>query len=456
MTLGRLAYAHVVHPLYHFAKRDGVNRAVHELRRNQWLAANAIDAIQQEKLQRILVHAHGHVPYYRDAIDALGVDPRELAQTETFARLPVLTKATIRRNHDRLQTTALAGNRLHLNSTSGSTGEPLEFYTDDGISTYLKASVIRNKEWTGWRRSSREVFLWGAPIDASKVKALRGRVHGAITGSLFLSAYDMTEEAMDGYLSSIARHQPILLISYPSILEVFATHCRRRSARVESLRAIITSAETLEPHQRDLIEKTFGARVFNRYGCREVGDIAHECASHTGLHVNSDCVLVEIVDGSGRPCSRGETGDVLVTSLRNYGMPLIRYAIGDRAAWSLRTTCECGRGLPLLAGIEGRSMDVVATRSGKHIGGTYWTILLRSRPGFTQFQVVQDTPDGVTVRFVRDDRFDAGVLEYYTQRIREKCGAEFHVEFQEEKELERTAAGKRRLVVSNVDRTLPA
>ena len=101
-------------------------------------------------------------------------------------------------------------------------------------------------------------------------------------------------------------------------------------------------------------------------------------------------------------------------------------------------------------------MDVVSTRSGKHIGGTYWTILLRSRAGFTKFQVVQDTPDGVTVRFIRDDRFDAGVLEYYTQRIREKCGAEFQVLFQEEKELERTAAGKRRLVVSNVDRTLPA
>jgi phenylacetate-CoA ligase len=138
VTLGRLAYAHVVHPLYHFAKRDGVNRAVRELRRNQWLAADAIDAIQHEKLRRILVHAHRHVPYYRDAIDALGVAPREVAQAETFARLPVLTKATIRRNHDRLQTTALTGNRLQLNSTSGSTGEPLKFYTDDRISTYLK------------------------------------------------------------------------------------------------------------------------------------------------------------------------------------------------------------------------------------------------------------------------------------------------------------------------------
>jgi phenylacetate-CoA ligase len=456
VTLGRLAYAHVVHPLYHLAKRDGVNRAVRELRRNQWLSANAIDSIRHEKLQRLLVHAHRHVPYYRDAIDALGVDPRELAQAETFARLPVLTKAVIRRNHDRLQTTALAGNRLHLNSTSGSTGEPLKFYTDDSMSTYHMASVIRNKEWTGWRMSSREACLWGAPVDANKAKAFRGRMHGRITGSLFLSAYDMTEEAMDRYVSDIAAHQPFLLVSYPSILEVFAAHCRRRNSRFESLRAIITSAETMSPDQRDLIEKTFGTRVFNRYGSREVGDIAHECASHTGLHVNSDCVLVEIVGGSGRPCSRGETGDVLVTSLHNYGMPLIRYAIGDRASWSLQTTCECGRGLPLLAGIEGRSMDVVSTRSGKRIGGTYWTILLRSRPGFTQFQVVQDTPDGITVRFIRDDRFDAGVLEYYTQRIREKCGAEFQVLFQEEKELERTAAGKRRLVVSNVDRTLPA
>jgi phenylacetate-CoA ligase len=453
--LGRLAYAHLVHPLYHKAKRDGVNEALTELRRNQWLTVDMLASIQCEKLERLLVYAHRNVPYYSDVLDGLDLDPARAAQPEHFSRLPVLTKALIRQNRARLCSTTLAGNRLHANSTSGSTGEPLCFYTDDRISAYLKASVIRNKEWTGWRMSSREACLWGAAIDGTKASALRGRLHAAVTGSLFLSAYDLSERVMDRYLSSIAAYKPFLLVSYPSILEVFASHCRRRVVKLDSLRAIITSAETLWPHQREIIERHLGVSVYNRYGCREVGDIAHECGSHQGLHVNADCLLIEIVDSSGQACRPGETGDILVTSLHNYGMPLIRYAIGDRATWSTERTCPCGRGLPLLGVVEGRSMDVVSTRGGQHIGGTYWTILLRSRPGLAQFQVVQDTLDGITVRYVRGDAFDPAVLEYYSARVNEKTAGELRVAFKEETDIERNAGGKRRLVVSNIGAGAP-
>ncbi|MDP9179468.1 MAG: phenylacetate--CoA ligase family protein, partial [Gemmatimonadota bacterium] len=190
--------------------------------------------------------------------------------------------------------------------------------------------------------------------------------------------------------------------------------------------------------------------VFNRYGCREVGDIAHECGSHNGLHLNAEFIHIEIVDGAGNPCKPGETGDILVTCLENYGMPLIRYAIGDRGSWATRSVCPCGRGLPMLDTVEGRSLDVVRTRSGLHIGGTYWTILLRSRPGFARFQVVQDTLDGVTIRFVADSHFDQAVLGYYSDRIKEKCGDAFDVAFRKEEDIERTGAGKRRFVVSKV------
>lgn len=448
--LAGLVYAHIVHPLYHWVKRDGVNRAVAELRANQWLTGDAISAIRQEKLERLLVHAYHHVPYYRAAIDACGGDPTSLAQPERFTRLPVVTKAIIRKNLARLCAQASARNRLRRKSTSGSTGEPVIFYTDDRLAAYLTASVIRNKEWTGWCMSAREASLWGAPMDATKALNLRGRIRGAVTGSLFLSAYDLTEDAMDRYISSIARFKPMLLVSYPSILEVFAEHCRRRNARFASLRAIVTSAETLWPHQRAVIEDVFGTAVFNRYGCREVGDIAQECSAHSGAHVSADFVYVEIVDDAGNPCKAGETGEVLVTCLENYGMPLIRYAIGDRSSWAVQSACQCGRGLPLLDAIEGRSLDVVRTRSGLHIGGTYWTILLRSRPGFARFQVVQDTLDGVTLRFVPDGDFDEAALKYYAARIKEKCGEEFEVAFQKEEEIERTGAGKRRLVVSHV------
>lgn len=450
--LAGLAYAHVVHPLYHWAKRDGVNRTIAELRTNQWRASEAIAAIQHEKLQRLLRYAHRHVPYYRDAINALGGDPVSLAQPERFSKLPVLTKEVIRQNLARLCATDRQGSRLHPNSTSGSTGEPLMFYTDDRLAAYLKASVIRSKEWTGWRLSAREASLWGAPIDATKARNVRGRLHGAMTGSLFLSAYDLTASAMDRYIASIARFEPVLLVSYPSILEVFAEHCRTRNVRFDSLRAIITSAETLWPYQREFIENAFLIRVFNRYGCREVGDIAHECNAHSGLHVNADRVLIEIVDEAGNPCKPGDVGDLLVTGLDNYGMPLIRYAIGDCAAWAIQPQCKCGRGLPLLSAVEGRSMDVVRTGAGLHIGGTYWTILLRSRPGLAQFQVVQDALDGVTIRFVPDEHFDEEILEYYSARIKDKCGKEFRVAFQGQKQIECTSSGKRRFVVSHVGR----
>jgi phenylacetate-CoA ligase len=448
--LARLAYAHIVYPFYHFLKRDGVNEAVVELRQNQWLTQEKIAFMQRQKLERLLVHARQHVPYYQELIDNLGIDPVRTAEPHIFSRLPVLTKKLIRQNQTCLRSTVLAGNRLHANSTSGSTGEPLHFYTDDGITAYLKASVIRNKEWTGWKMSSREACLWGAPIDADKAKALRGRIHAPITGSLFLSAYDLSDPVMDSYISSIMSYRPYLLISYPSILEVFANHCRIKHIRLDSLRAIITSAETLWPHQRDFIETHLQVPIYNRYGCREVGDIAHECGAHNGLHVNADCLFVEIVDGSGRACKPGETGDVLVTSLHNYGMPLIRYAIGDRAAWSPANACPCGRGLPLLSVIEGRSMDVVCTRNGQHIGGTYWTILLRSRPGLAQFQVVQDTLDSVTIRYVPDHDFEPAVLDYFRARIQEKSGGELAVGFRQEKGIEGNASGKRRLVVSNI------
>ncbi len=450
MMLGRLAYARVAYPLYHAMKRDGVNGAIKELRSNQWFAPEKIASLQREKLERLLVHAYRNVPYYRDVIGALGADPAALANADRFLEVPVLTKRIIREQGARMCATGDAGNRLRPNSTSGSTGEPLRFFTDDRITPYLKASVLRFKEWTGWRMTSREACLWGAPIDAAKASALRGRIHAWITGSLFLSAYDMSAEAMDQYIASIMAYQPELLLSYPSILEVFADHCRRKDVKFGSLCAIITSAETLWPHQREGIEASFGVRVFDRYGSREVGDVAQECENHLGLHVGADCVLVEIVDASGQPCKPGEVGDLLVTSLHNHGMPLVRYAIGDRAAWAVESRCTCGRGLPLLSGVEGRSMDVVRTKSGQHIGGTYWTILLRSRPGISRFQVVQDTLDGIEVKYVRDGEFDPAVLEYFTGRIREKCGGDFEVSFREETEITRNAAGKRRIVVSNV------
>jgi phenylacetate-CoA ligase len=444
----RVLYPNVLYPLYHLVKRDGVNEAIKDLKKNQWMNKEEIDNLQHQKLLHLLRFAYKNVPYYHDVIPVTQLSVEQLALPDNFCRIPILTKQSIRKNIERLIATDLKGNKLEKNSTSGSTGEPLFFYTDLWSSTYRKATVIRNKGWAGFRLGDREARLWGSPIDESRVRKLRGRMHGIVTNQLFLSAYDLTPECIDEYIELIHNFRPTLMVAYPSILEAFAAHCRTRQASFDCFKAIISSAETLYPHQREFFEAEFGVRVFNRYGCREVGDIAQECEVHNGLHVNSDRILVEILDNQGMPCEPGRWGELFVTDLDNYGMPFIRYQIGDSAVWAEDQKCPCGRGLPLLAEVEGRSMDVVRSPSGNSLGGTFWTILFRMKPGIKQIQIVQEKLDGVKVMFVRDVGFEECVLDYFRDRIKEKCGTNFVVEFNEVSSIRNTKSGKNRLVIS--------
>jgi phenylacetate-CoA ligase len=446
--MSRFFYGRVLYPLYHLIKGDGVREIIAELDRNQWLRKGDLEEVQRQKLHRLLQFAYNNVSYYRNLIRSTGLPVDKLVLPDNFHLIPELTKETIRKNIGCLTATDLTGNGLEKNSTSGSTGEALFFYTDFRSSAYRKASVLRNNEWTGFRLGDREVKLWGSPIDESKARNLRGRIRNVLINQRFLSAYELSPEHIDNYIQLIHSFRPVLLVSYPSVLEVFAGHCRIRQASFDCFKAIITSAETLYPHQRELFETEFGVKVFNRYGCREVGNIAQECEAHNGLHVNSDRILVEILDDQGKPCNRGQRGELFVTDLDNYGMPFIRYQIGDSAAWAEDQRCPCGRGLPLLAEIEGRSMDVVKSPSGNRLGGTFWTILFRTKPGIKQIQIIQEKLDGVTVLFVRDVGFEESVLDYFRDRIKEKCGVNFIVEFKEVPSLEKTKSGKRRLVIS--------
>src|SRR5262249_47435456 len=137
-------------------------------------------------------------------------------------------------------------------------------------------------------------------------------------------------------------------------------------------------------------------RVFNRYGCREVSVIASECDRHTGMHVNADCLLVEIVDDAGKPA---DAGRIIVTDLLNRSMPLIRYEIGDVGTWA-QGGCPCGRSLPRLAAVEGRTTDFLVLSDGRRISGPALTLVVADMSDVSQVQFIQRTRDHVTLRVV--------------------------------------------------------
>jgi phenylacetate-CoA ligase len=446
MSAYAAVYRRLIYPVYHRLVGHGALAAIEELARNEDLDRNAMLELEARKRADLLGHAAAHVPYWKEQLDRLGIAPGAAADPEVFARLPVTTKAVIRERRDDLVSRELTGNRLDPNSTSGSTGQPLQFYTDLRSKAYRKASTVRLRRWVGVEQGDTVAHIWGSPIDQARAEAWRGRLHSWVTREVFLSAYELTDDDMNRYAGILRARRVGLAVGYPSVMSAFGRFCADRGMDFPALTSVICSAETLYPQQRKTIQQTLGVTVFNRYGCRELGDIAQERPGVNGLVVNSDRIYVEIVDDDGRPCPPGETGELLVTDLDNYGMPLIRYRIGDSAAWS----DTFAGGFPVLAAVEGRSLDVVRTRDGRRIGGTFWTIVLREKPGFEQFQVIQKNLAGILVRYVPTPGVDPD-FAWMTDRIGEQCGADLDVSFEAVDFIGPGAGGKHRVVVSKLD-----
>lgn len=448
LLMYRHLYSRIVYPLYHWLIGSGALSAVRELDSHDNLTNDEMHELEQNKLRCLLARAHRYVPYYREIIDQTGLDTDSLAESQHFRSLPLLSKSIIRRQGERLHSAMLGGNRLDPNSTSGSTGSPLHFFTDRRSKSFRKAVVIRNRKWLGIRVGDPVVHIWGSPIDQKRAEALRGRIHARITRETLLSAYAIGDDGFAEYAKVLRQSGARLLIGYPSVLSEFARFCGNRSVRFPRLQAIISSAEALYEIHRQVIEDNFNVPLFNRYGCREVGDIAHEVPEQEGLIVNSDRVLVEVIDDFGESCSPGVLGRLIVTDLDNFGMPIIRYDSGDLGSWACGN--KHGRSLPypVLESVEGRSLDVVSSPSGARVGGTFWTILFRERPGIAMFQVTQDRPDGVQVRFVRDVTVDQIDFNYFSRKIKSLCGSDFAVAYKEVKRIDPEPNGKYRVVIS--------
>jgi len=211
----------------------------------------------------------------------------------------------------------------------------------------------------------------------------------------------------------------------------------------------------LHSWQRRSIEQVFNCPVTNRYGCEEVSLIACECERHQGLHINADSVYVEVLraDDTGaltRPARPGESGSVVVTDLTNRAMPIIRYQVGDVAAFSDRI-CPCGRGLPLLERIEGRDADYVVTLDGKLISGISLTENFALQvPGVIQFQIVQETLHRFVFRLVRGQEFGPGSLKRLGELVNRIFGpeVEYHCEYLES--IPSEPSGKYRFCISRV------
>ena len=420
--------------------------------RSQWLQPEQVAALQFERLRALLQHAERNVPFYRARFADYGIRAADVKDLGDFQRVPILTKDDVVANVDGLLVGA-GRPLLTRKATGGSTGERTVFYRDAESMARNFAQVLRNHTWTGLTLGDAHCLLWGAHFDLKAQQRLANRVVNFCLKQRYLDAFHMSRGSMGGYLDRLRRWRPALLSSYVTAATTLVDHiCESGLPRLE-IPAVATSAEVLFPEARAKIRATLGAQVFDRVGCREIGNTAHECDAHDGLHVNAEHTVMEIVDDGGGAVAAGTEGAVLYTSLGNDVFPLIRYRVGDYGTAAGSATCVCGRGLPKVRGLRGRVTDMLVTANGTKVHGEYFSHLFYDSASVLEFRVVQESLREIVVwlRLRPEARALSGEEDGRLRRaFVAMFGPEVQLEIRVVDDIPKTASGKHRFTESRV------
>ena len=257
---------------------------------------------------------------------------------------------------------------------------------------------------------------------------------------------------MQIWVRRLEEFQPKFIIGYPSAVYLLGRFLCKRADLSFKPKAIIAGGEQLYDYQRDFFQEVFRCETYSLYSSWEAHNIAAECPECAGYHIAAEDLVIEVVDDRDESVPAGVTGRILLTNLHNYAMPFIRYDIGDSGAVSGQL-CPCGRGLPLLVELGGRTVDIIVTKSGRAITGMalWWNFL--SLLGVSQFQIVQQSYDTVMVKLVMDREYTQEHIDRLTEEIRAQfgpiLGEDMHIQARVVEHIPITG-GKRRIVISNL------
>lgn len=434
-------------PLHERLKKHDSVAVRKEMELSQWWDKKRLDELQLSRLCQLLAHAQAHVPYYRGLFAEIGFKAEDFRSLADLARLPLLDKSKIRLNIEALK--SKKARHLARFNTGGSGGNPLIFYIGRERVSHDVAAKWRATRWWGVDIGDPEIVVWGSPIELGAqdgVRALRDR----LLRTRLLSAFEMSEQKLDLFLDELRAMRPKMLFGYPSALAHIARHAEAKKLRMDDLgiRVAFVTSERLYDEQRQKIGTVFGCPVANGYGGRDAGFIAHECPQG-GMHITAEDIIVEIVDPQGVSLPPGEAGEIVVTHLATRDFPFIRYCTGDIGVLDSKP-CTCGRGLPLLKEIQGRSTDFLVARNGTVMHGLALIYILRDLPQVRNFKIIQESLDLTRVCVVAETRLASEAANKISQGFKARLGQGVNIVIEEVPEIPAEKSGKFRYVVSKV------
>jgi len=440
-------------PFHHWFISYNSVKCLKDLDESQWLAVEEIKKYQENKLRKLIARAYYHVPFYRELFDNNGIKPEDIKTIDDLQKIPLIDKRIVRDNLYFFLSDNHNKKNIQKMQTSGSTGEPFSVFGEKGQLEMRWAATQRSLRWTGYRFGDRQVRLWHKYLGMKFKEVFRELADAFLSRRKFIPAYEISDANLKNYVNDIMKYKPVLLDGYAESFNFLARYLKNNYYGGYKPKAIITSAQTLPAESRKVIEEVFNCKVFDKYGSREFGGgVAYQCGHGNYYHVVAECNIVEIIK-DGKPAKPGEVGEVVITELNNYAMPLIRYKIGDLAeAVDNNLPCKCGRGLPMLGQIQGRVQSVVVGTSNQFIPGTFFNrVFFKHDLAIRQYQVVQEKKGELIIKIIKGNIFTNSVLDEILKDIKQHMGQDLKiaVEFVTEIPLGRT--GKRQYCVSKID-----
>lgn len=399
---------------------------------------------QNRELNNILRYSYRSVPFYRNRFRKLGINPEEIRNRKDLELLPILSKQEVKEFYDDFTPIDLHHQKYLIRSTGGSTGIPLHYRLSK--LDHLMSGCLLYRGWShaGYRLGDRVVFLAGASLGVKKNRMIKGKVENFARNIKKLSSFDMTEENMNDYLSTINQFNPKFIRGYASSIFFFSKWLQENNLSIQSPTAVLTTAEKLSINMRNKINEVFNCPVFDGYGLNDGGISAYELADHSGMRIDTERAVLEVVDDSGNQLNEG-TGRILATSLLNEAFPFIRYDTGDIGTIKVKDD-----GTQILTNVVGRQQEILITPDGKYIHGEFFSHIFWDVKYVNRFQVIQVDLHHIDIKIVPEEGFSNSQIKQITDFIYEKC-PNWNVHIDLVDEIDTTRSGKYRFVINEIE-----
>lgn len=429
----------VAMPVADLLTKQSKKQCLDFLSQSQFWPRGKIEEFQNIRLQSLVKHSYRNVPYYRDLFDKYGISPSQIQCVSDLSLLPVLGKKDIRAGINTGQLMDITANmkRLESNNSSGSTGEPLQFFLNSEAASMKKAAAIRAWQWMGFRMGDKIVRL--SPLERSHlIKKIQDRV----TRTLYIQAYQMNDAEFERIYTALQRFSPSILRSYPDPLFLFVRYMSKHNLKPPKLKAINSTGSTLFDSYRRCIEDFFSCRVYDSFSC-EGSAGASQCSNSLLYHLSDEYSITEVIDKDGFHANKGR---LITTDLWNYATPFIRYDTQDLVEKS-KKNCSCNRGLGVIKRIHGRSADILVTRNKQYLFANNFTGHFQNLSGIDQYQIYQQSLDRVVIRIKANDKYNNITTRMIKKLFKQIAGEEFNVSFEFVDEIPLSPSGKRRFLI---------